>query len=62
MRLPEGSASGHGGFDPATGRMMTTGAQVRVWDFVALRRELRELGLDWPDAEPGRGFIGADAN
>jgi hypothetical protein len=32
----------------------------RVWDFVALRRELRVLGLDWPDGKPGSGFVGVD--
>ena len=61
LRLPEGRASWTPAFEPATGRMVTPGSfpYCRVWDFVALRRELREFGLDWPDAEPGRGFVGA---
>jgi len=62
LRLPEGSAAWSGVFDPAAERMVTTGGlpYLRVWDFVALRRELRELGLDWLDAEPGHGFVRAD--
>jgi hypothetical protein len=51
LRLPEVSEAWGGVFDPAAGRMATTGGfpYCRVWDFVALRRELRSLGLDWPD-------------
>jgi len=62
--MPKGSAAWGGVFDPAAVRMAATGGvpSLRVWDSVALRRELRELGLGWPDAELGRGFVGADAS
>ena len=64
LRLPEGSIAWAGVFNPAATRMDTTRGfpYVRVWDFVALRSELRELGLDWPDAQPGLGFTGANGN
>lgn len=60
FRLPEASVSYAPAFEPASGRMVTTGglAHCRVWDLVALRRELRQFGLDWPDAQPGHGFVG----
>ena len=62
LRLPESSASWTPAFDHVTGRVVTPGGfpYCRVWDFAALRRELRVLGLDWPDLKPGSGFVGAD--
>ncbi len=30
---------------------------LRLWDFPALRRELARLGLDWPEGQPGDGFV-----
>lgn len=37
---------------------ITTARNVIVdLDLFTLRRELARLGLDWPDAEPGRGFL-----
>jgi WD40 repeat protein len=62
LRLPEGSAAWGPVFDPGGERMVATGGlpYYRVWDFVALRRALRQFGLDWPDAQPGHGFVGAD--
>ena len=59
-----GSSVAWGGvFDPTFRLMVTTAgmAHCRVFDIVALRRELRELGLDWPDVELGRGFVGPHA-
>lgn len=62
FRLPESSGTWGGVFAPGATRMATTGSfpHFRVYDFVALRRELRELGLDWPGAQPGRGFVDPD--
>lgn len=59
LRLPEGSAARGCVFDPSGRFMAATSSNpfLRLWDFPVLRRELRELGLDWPDAEPGRGFV-----
>ena len=63
LRLPEGSAAWACVFDSSGRHMATTSSYpfLRVWDFPALRRELRRLGLDWPDAQPGGGFVGADS-
>jgi len=60
LRLPEGSLAWGCVFDPSGRFMATTGAKpfLRLWDFPALRRELRALGLDWPDGQPGKGFVG----
>lgn len=62
LRLNEGSGPWSCVFDPSGSFMATTSSHpfLRLWDFPALRRELRELGLDWPDAEPGHGFVRAD--
>ena len=64
LRLPEASLSGIPAFDATTGRMVATEGlpHCRVWDFAALRHELRVLGLDWPDGKPGSGFVSADGN
>ena len=63
LRLAEGSAARGCVFDPSGRLIATTSAYpfLRIWDFPALRRELRTLGLDWPDAQPGNGFVGADS-
>ena len=62
LRLAEGSASWACVFDPTASFMATTGNNpfLRVLDFPALRHELRAMGLDWPDAKPGKGFVGAN--
>jgi serine/threonine protein kinase/WD40 repeat protein len=62
LRLAEGSGAWACVFDPSRRFMVTTTSYpfMRLWDLPALRRELRELGLDWPDAQPGRGFVRAD--
>ncbi|MFO1512532.1 MAG: WD40 repeat domain-containing serine/threonine protein kinase [Verrucomicrobiota bacterium] len=62
LRLPEGSAAWECVFDPSGRFIATTSSYsyLRVWDFPALRHELRELGLDWPDAHPVKGFHGLD--
>ncbi len=59
LRLPEGSAVWAGVFDPA-GRFMATTTSysfLRLWDFPALRGALARLGLDWPEGQPGDGFV-----
>lgn len=62
LRLPEGSDAWGCLFDPSGRFMATTSSHpfLRLWDFRMLRRELRVLGLDWPDAQPGKGFVGLD--
>jgi len=51
LRLPEGSAAWGCVFDPSGRFMATTSSDpfLRLWDFPALRHELHELGLDWPE-------------
>jgi WD40 repeat protein len=62
LRLAEGSAAWGCVFDPSGRFMATTSSYpfLRLWDFPSLRRELRALGLDWRDTEPGSGFVGMD--
>lgn len=68
LRLPEGNASWAPAFDPATGRVATTGSfpYLRVWDFIVA--SVRELvapaqsgaGRHRTLPHPARGCVTAD--
>jgi len=47
-------------FDPASHRFVAPSARpaIAVWNLAKLRQELRDLGLDWSDANPGNSFLG----
>jgi WD40 repeat protein/tRNA A-37 threonylcarbamoyl transferase component Bud32 len=59
LRLPEGSAAWECVFDPSARLMAATSSNpfLHLWDFPALRRELRCFGLDWPDSRPRHGYV-----
>jgi len=45
-------------YDSSGTRIVCTSSlsQLAIWNLVELRRELAQLGLDWPDTSPGTGF------